>query len=302
MTFRKNGVLLLLLADLFFALIPITVRMATRSNYSPAQVTFFRFAFAVLGIMALVKWGGAKLKIVNFRALFWRGLFGGLSVLFYFLALHFTTAAKGTLLNYTYSIWANVFAVVFLRQKPPKGFVPLLLLAVTGVWLVLGVSFETFNWGDLIGTLAGAMAGAATLAVKEARKTDDSLSVFGSFTFFGLLISMLLLGAGPLLGPSAAPLLGWNPLTGEGWVILLAMGAVSMTAQLLFTEGFGYASLHTGTLLSLLVPVGAALLGLLFLGEPLTPHFLLGTALVLTACGYFGWQCGKAKSHENDRF
>ncbi len=294
MTFRKNGVFLLLLADLFFALIPITVRMATQLGYSPAQVTFFRFTFAVLGILVLVFLGGAKLKIVNLRALFWRGLFGGLSVLFYFLALHFTTAAKGTLLNYTYSIWANVFAVLFLGQKPPKGFGYLLLLAGVGVWLVLGVSFETLNWGDFIGALAGAMAGAATLAVKEARKTDDSLSVFGSFTFFGLLISIFLLGAGSL-GPSAAPLLGWSAMTSEGWVILLAMGAVSMAAQLLFTEGFGYASLSTGTLLSLLVPVGAALLGHLFLGESLTPHFLLGTCLVLTACGFFGWQGEKGK-------
>jgi len=295
MDLRKNGVFLLLMADLFMAMVPITVRMATRLSCSPVQTTFFRFAFALTGISLMVTLGWGKLRIVNGKALFWRGFFGGLSVLFYFLSVHFSTAAKGTLLNYTYSIWANIFAVVFLGQNPPKGYFFILLLAAAGVWLVLGVQFGTFNWGDLIGVLSGATAGAAAVAIKEARRTDNSLSVFASFSFLGFLLSGFLLLVGPWCLPSSVPLLGWNPVGGAGWTILLAMGAISMLAQLLFTEGFGYVSLATGTLLSLLVPVGAAVLGLLVLGEPLTPHFVLGTGLVLTACGLFSWQEGQGE-------
>jgi drug/metabolite transporter (DMT)-like permease len=297
LSLRKNGVFLMLVANVFFALIPITVRLADRLGYSSTQTTFFRFAFATVGVFGLAAMGWQRFQTINFKAVFWRGLFGGSSVMFYFLALHWTSAAKGTLLNYTYTIWANVYAVVFLRQKLVKGFGILLLLALVGVWLVLGVGFSPLNRGDVAGILSGAIAGAATVAIKEARRTDNALTVFGSFSFFGLVISALFLWVGPSLGGWAVSLCQWTPLDERGWLVLLGMGAVSMLAQLLFTQGYGHTSLHTGTLLSLLVPVLASILGVFILHEPVAPHFVLGTVLVLTACGLFGW---KSKNTSNN--
>ena len=117
--------------------------------------------------------------------------------------------------------------------------------------------------------------GAAVLATKEARRTDNALSVFTSFSLFGFLISGMILLVNP--APSGATWIGWKTLDGHGWMILLIMGLVAMTAQLLFTQGYGYTSLATGTLLSLLVPVVTAFLGWLLLKESLTPHFMIGT-------------------------
>ena len=54
--------------------------------------------------------------------------------------------------------------------------------------------------------------------------------------------------------------------------------------------GPGYASLAMGRLLSQSVPVLAACFGWWILGEPLTPHFILGTLLVLAACSLLGYQ------------
>lgn len=289
MKIKKNGPLLMMTGNLFFALIPITIKWANQLGYGGVEETFFRFAFAALGILILAWAGWQKLKIVNTQALFWRGLFGGATVLLYFIALQSSSAGKATLFNYTYSIWANVFAVLFLKRKSPRGFPLILGLASLGVWLVLDIQINQIAWGDLAGVLSGMIAGASVLASKEARRTDNALTVFGSFTFFGFLMSGLLLLLGPHLGQSTAELSHWTSLTDKGWLVLLAMGVTSMTAQLLFTEGYGYASLAMGTILSLQVPVLAAVFGLWILGEPLTPHFILGTALVLAACGALAW-------------
>ena len=121
MKLKKNGLFLLCLSNLFFGFLPGTVKWADQMNCSAVQVTFFRFAFATLGILALAALGWQSLRVVNPKALFWRGLFGGATVFFYFLALHLTSVAKGTLLNYTYAIWANVFSVLFLGRKVPRG-------------------------------------------------------------------------------------------------------------------------------------------------------------------------------------
>lgn len=293
MNLRKNGILLLCLSNLFFALLPVTVKWADQLAYPSIQVTFFRFAFAAAGILVLAALGWQKLRIVNMQAIFWRGFFGGGTVLCYFLALHWTTAAKATLLNYTYSLWANVFSVLLLRQKAPKGLPLLIVMAAVGVWLVLGTHFDSLNAGDLAGFASGLLAGAGVLSVKEARRTDNALSVFASFTFFGLLLSgFLLVGGGRLWGLDPG-LTHWTTPEGKGLAILMTMGALAMAAQLLYTQGLGLASLAMGTLLAQSVPVLAALGGWLILGEPLTPHFILGSVLVLTACVLLGVQEGK---------
>ncbi len=290
MKIRGNGPLLMMAGNLFFGILPILVKWATQLGYSPVEETFFRFLFAGAAIGVLWAWGWQSLKPVNLSVLIWRGIFGGISILTYFISLEFTSSGKGTLLNYTYILWANLFSVFFLKRKAPRGFFPLLLMAATGVWLVLDIQFDRFNWGDLAGVVSGFTGGVSILATKEARRTDNALTVFGSFTFFSLVLSGFLLLLGPLLGNWNTSMSAWIFPDLKGWGVLLGMGAVAMAAQMFFTEAFGFASLAVGTLLALSVPVLASFFGWWILGEPLTPHFILGTVLVLIPCGIFGSQ------------
>jgi drug/metabolite transporter (DMT)-like permease len=290
MAWRKNGLALMLASNVLFGLLPITVKWANRGGYGAVQVTFFRFSLSVAGAALLALTGTQRLRAVNARALWWRGFFGGLAVLIYFVTLQLTTAGKATLLHYTYTIWANVYSVAMGKSRPPRGFPAILGLALAGLWLVLGVGFERFVWGDLSGVLSGMTGGAAVFAIKEARRTDNAVSTFASFALVGWAFSGLALLAGPALGHAAFS--RWAEIDAGGFGILMLMGLVSMAGQLLFTQGYGYTSLAMGTLLSLLVPVLAAVFGWLLLGEALTPGTLAGTALVLTAC----WMLNRRES------
>jgi drug/metabolite transporter (DMT)-like permease len=294
-SYTRGGIFLILLSDLLFSFVPITVKWAHGLHYSAVEVTFFRFAFGLLGAGALALLGVQKIKVVKFEPLGWRGFFGGLAVFFYFISLDYLTAARATLWNYTYSIWANVFAVFFLKRQAPRHFAWILALGITGVWLVLGANFQDVGWGDLAGLLSGAAAGASVVAIKEARRTDNALSIFSSFSLFGFVLTgaFLSLAAAPQSPTLVHSLGNWVSITGVGWGLLILMGFLGMGAQLLLTQSLGFLSLAMGTLLSLLVPIGAAVLGLLLLGEALTPHFLAGTFLVLAACAWLGWRENK---------
>ena len=290
MTLHKNGAALILIANLFFGFLPITVRWADQMGYSSFETTFFRFTFAGLSVFALALLGWQRLRAVNPKALVLRGLFGAITVLTYFLSLHWTTAAKACLLNNGSPIWGNIYAVVLLKHRPGKGFVPLVAMAMVGVALVLGVGFTSLNVGDVIGVVSGMMSGAGALATREARRSDNALTVFGSFTFFGFFLSAFFLLLGPHMGDAITPVCHWAPIQGMGWWVLLAMAVLSMTGQMLYTQGCIHTTLAMGTLLSLMVPLLAAIFGIIFLHEPVAPHFVLGTVLVLTACGLFGWK------------
>ena len=92
---------------------------------------------------------GKSLKPVNMSALLWRGFFGSLSILAYFIALQTTTVAKGTLLNYTTTLWATAPGTVEVPdvrtdqvvytsrvgteiRNSPTFNIPLLYVAVAG--------------------------------------------------------------------------------------------------------------------------------------------------------------------------
>jgi drug/metabolite transporter (DMT)-like permease len=291
MQWRRNGILFILISNIFFGFLPITVKWANQAGYAAFQVSLFRFIVALAGIALLASLRWQKIKPVNRPALFCRGFFGGATVLLYFIALQLTTAAKATLLNYTFSIWANVFDVLIFRRKPPRTFIPAILLAFCGTWLVLDVHWDRFVWGDLCGVFSGMTGGAALLAVKECRRTDNALTTFSSFSLFGLLIAALMLLFASPLGMSQFG--AWTPVDEKGWLILAAMGLVAMVAQLFYTHAYGFARLADGALLSLLVPVLTGFFAMLFLQETLAPHFILGTLLILAGCGLLSWEESK---------
>ena len=277
---------MLLLGYALFGMLPLTVKLLSSLGLSTAQIVFFRFLFCSLFVVAVATFRLQELRAYNKTALLVRGLSGGLSVFLWFLALEYTTASKGTMLSYTNSMWANVFNAVFLRQQPHRGFWFILAIALSGVWLVLDPSFDSFNKGDTLALLAAACGGVAILSIKEARRTDNAISVFASFSWIGLLISALFLAL-PVGAVAPAP---WGQVF-TAWPILsglLLMGAVSTAGQLFFTQGYGNASVALGTILSLLVPVVASGGACFLLGETLSIRFLCGAALILSACAVSG--------------
>jgi len=290
MNTRTKNIYLLIISNVFYALLPVTVKLANGLHYSAVEEALFRFVFAVFGVLILWAVGFQSISLVNLRALFWRGFFGSLSIIGYFVALQTTSSGKGTLLNYTCILWTNVFAILFFGQKPPKHFFWYLLLAAVGIELVLDVQWNNLNLGDLAGLFSGITGGAAVLAIQRSRRTDTALSVFGSFTLFGFLLSGAALLWGDSFGSSMTYLSQWTAPDFRGFIVLLGVGASAMIAQLLFSEAIGYISLALGTLLTLSVPVLAALFGWAFLKEPLTPHFVTGMILVLIACGMMIWR------------
>lgn len=269
-------------ANLFLGFVPILVRVAGRFEIPSTEIVFTRFAIGTLGCAAVVVLGIQRLELHERKLLFLRGAFGGLSVLFYFYAIQSTSAGKGSLLNYTHSMWANIYAVVLFGAVPPRGFWWLLGLAGTGLWLVLDPSFQTVNWGDALGLASGMMGGAAILSLKNLRRNTNSLTIFASFSVFGLVFALVPPLAGQVSSGAGAT---WVLPPAPAWAALVGVGLLGMAGQMFFTFGYGYTSIPLGTVMSLSVPAIAAVGGWTLLGEPLTPNFLLGAALILTAIG-----------------
>lgn len=281
----------MLVANLFFAMVPVSVRVAGNVGLPSSQVTFVRFALG--GIVCVILWslGAGPLRARNRAAVALRGIFGGSAVLCYFHAVTELGAGKGVILNYTHSLWANLFAVAVLRERPPRGFWFLLALAGAGLWLVIDPHFGSFGRGEALGLLSGALGGAAILSIKSARRTDGALVILASFSLYGMIFALTVPVMDSVSGGGARP---WPIPSGAGWGALLAVGLFGVFSQYLFTHAYGFTSVPLGSVMSLSVPALAAVTGWAFLDEKLTPHFILGSALILAAMGAMGIQEGRS--------
>lgn len=287
---------------LLFGFVPILVRYAHLASFNAPSVVFIRFIIACFCILIISVFTGQKLHTSRPTLLVLRGVFGGLAVLCFFFAVQETGAGVGALLNYTHSIWANVLSVMVMKQKPPKRFWGLLILASIGLFLVIDPRFSTFQWGEILGLISGVLGGAAILCIKELRRTDSALTVLTSFSLAGLLLALPFIGVGldenqrsgwqhlylGLVSLIDSSRLVEQPILISGWLAVLAVGLFAFFGQFLFTQAYKNTSVQLGTIMSLIVPVIATLSGWLFLHEVITVRFGVGATMILIACAVTG--------------
>jgi drug/metabolite transporter (DMT)-like permease len=240
------------------------------------QVAFVRFAAGLLPLLAVPSLRHAARRVERRDLVLYRGLFGGIAVLLYFLSIEHIPVGVATLLNATSPIWAGLLAVLFLGDRLRLATLVPLVAAFVGVAMVVSAHAPPgrllgFGPWELVGVLSATLSGAALVATRAARRTEGSWAIFASFTFFGFLVC----------APFA--LAGWRTPGLRDWALLAFVAATSIVNQLLMTWSFRWLDNVTAGVLQQVSVVVAMGLGAALLGETLTVGSVAGTLLTLAA-------------------
>jgi drug/metabolite transporter (DMT)-like permease len=207
------------------------------------------------------------------------GLVGyGVSLSLQFLGTKLSTAANGSLVTSATPAFVLIFAWLLLHEKITWLRLIALLLATLGVVAVIDPRSAQLNPDLFLGNLS--LIGAAiTWALYSVlvRKTTQNLDVlpFSLIAFLGGL---------PVTMP--AGVWEWQTIgIGEisPWVVggVLFLGIISTAlAMVLWNTAFAFVDASLASLTFFAQPVVGTLLGWLFLGERITPFFLLGGLLI----------------------
>lgn len=264
---------MMVLAATMFGLMAFSAKLAS-ARLSGPEVAMIRMAVGLLPCILIPKFRRAAVSFQRPDLILYRGIFGGIAVMLYFLAIEHTNAGIATLLNYTAPIWSGLFSMLFISERiQPRVLFPL-PVALLGILLV--VRADTFGFGlwTIAGLLSGVASGAAVTAMRAARRQENSWSVYASFCFFGVVVNM------PLA------LLTWRTPSGVEWIALGATAAFAMAAQLLLTFSLRWVDAMTvGVISQLAVPLTMAL-GAIFLHDVITTTAAIGS--VLTIAGVIG--------------
>ncbi len=271
---RAPATAAMLLAALLFAAMGFCTK-AVQAGIRPvpaSEVAAVRFAFGALVMLPLHGRRGIDLVGHDRVGLAWRGIWGGISVLCYFLSLHYTSIANAQLLNFTSLIFAPLFAAIWLHERVGRrGFIGV-CGALAGIVIVTTRGLAGPTVGDLFGLASGIMAGAAITAIRRLRQTEASLAIF----FYLCLVGLPIAAIACLLQPPILPEMA-------GWLLLLGMGVSSVGGQILMTYGYRYVRAAEGGVIMLSQVVYSLVIGVVYFREPLTAHTLVGGALILAS-------------------
>jgi drug/metabolite transporter (DMT)-like permease len=270
---RGQALAVLVAGAAIIGLAPILVRLA---DAGPAAVGFWRVAFAMplLGLMALRADRGVGSP--NRFALL-AGLAFACDLGFWHYSIHFTSVANATVLTNLTPVVVTAAAWIFLKQRPAKLFVAAVALAVAGAWLMAvgrGAHAPGSNppLGDALALTTALWYALYFLAISAARRSVGATRVM----FWSSVASApLLLVAAVALGERIFP------VTAGGWAAVIGLGVMHVAGQGSIAWALGRLPAATASVVVLIQPVVAALLGWLLFSEALGPLQALGGAIAL---------------------
>ena len=254
-------------------LAPILVRLA---DAGPAAIGFWRVTFAMplLALIAMRTDGGVG-RPSKFALL--AGVAFACDLGFWHYSIHFTSVANATVLTNLTLVVVTAAAWIFLKQRPAKLFVAAVGLAVAGAWLMAigrGEHAAGANppLGDALALTTAVWYALYFLAISAARRSVGATRVM---FWSGVASAPLLLAAALALGEDIFP------ITNGGWAALVALGVMHVAGQGSIAWALGRLPAATASVVVLVQPVVAAVLGWLLFAEALGPVQALGAAIAL---------------------
>lgn len=265
-------------ATLLFATMGVCVKYAS-ALYTSGEIVMYRGLVGVLVIGAMTLARGQTLRTSVPAMHFWRSLSGVLALSLWFYAIAKLPLATAVTLNYMSSVWMALFliggAVMLGRAKIDPRLIAAVLLGFVGVALVLRPTIaEQQLWGGLAGLVSGMLAALAYLQVTAlGRSGEPEYRIVFYFSLGGV-------AAGALITMAEGGLHGH---TLKGIALLIAVGLLATTAQLLMTRAYGRGKTLVNACLQYLGIVFSFIFGVALFDDPVTLWALGGMTLIIAA-------------------
>jgi drug/metabolite transporter (DMT)-like permease len=272
---QRSAIFLVLLSAVGFGSIALFARIAYATGVSPTMLLAWRFLVAV-AILAPVVWL-RRLPLPRGRALAGFALMGVLYTAqsqCYFTALMHASSGLVGLLLYVYPVLVTLIALALGWEKLDRRMLVLLLTAIAGLAVMLGGNLQGKPLGIALGILAaGIYAVYITIGGRVTQGTDPLAATLVVMTTAALGNGGFAMAAGDAL-----------PADAQAWLAIAAIALFStVVAICTFLVGIKYIGPARASIVSTLEPVVTICLGVLFLGESVTPQQLVGGAMVLVA-------------------
>lgn len=285
---RTLPLIALLAGACIIAFAPILVRL---TEVGPAAGGFWRLALA-LPMLAPFYLKGSGTEAPAWRpppTLILAGVFFAGDLAFWHYGIGMTSVANATVLANLTPIVVTIVSFLLFREKVGGLFLCGMALGLVGAWTMAegrgsGAAGTNPPLGDLLSACTALWYAAYFLCVRQARKGSGVVAVMVWSSLVGaavLAVVMVLLGEDLL------------PASLSGWAACLGLAVVHVTGQGAIAWALGRLPTATASVVVLVQPAVAALLGWLIFTEAMTPLQGLGAAGALAGVALAQWAAAR---------
>lgn len=282
---KRQAFIILLVGATAISFAPILVRL---SHLEPIATAFYRILFALPIFWAWILYpteGGSKTLQTrssgHYLLLGVSGIFFAGDLAFWHWSIKLTSIANATLLANSAPIFVTCGAFIIFREKFSKLFLVGLVLALFGIVLLMGNSYELnphFFLGDLFGVTAAIFYAAYILSVGSLRRVFSTSTIMG----WSGVASCLVLFPVLLLFDEAI-----FATTAVAWGILICLALISHAGgQSLIAYSLAHLPAAFGSVGLLLQPVLATILAWFIFSEALSLYQVVGGIIVLIGIAF----------------
>jgi drug/metabolite transporter (DMT)-like permease len=285
---RGAGVAAVVASSFFFAGMAALVKLLS-SGYDGAFISLGRFVVGAALASATIAVRRTGFAIRDPKDVVWRGIYGSVGMVLYFVSIQLSGAGRGSVLNTTYPLFSILLGALFFKERLGRRTIAGAFACFAGVALIFWDSSSPSLLGDAIGLLSGAIAGVSIQYTKRARRSNGAEMVYLAVCVSGIAATFWTAPAALTLDAGSA-------------LVLLASAILGYAGQIALTWGVKYMDASEAGIISFLkVPIAIGL-GL-FLGEGLSLRFAIGTAIVLAGLAFaeLGGKAGARRGDEGAR-
>ena len=269
---RNIGIIYILLAAFFFALMNLFVRLS--GDVPTLQKCFFRNVVAMLVAGALLLRSRQRFRPTRTTAvgLLIRSVAGTVGLICNFYAVDYLSISDASLLNKLSPFFAIIFSALLLKERANRVEWAAVVTAFCGALFVIKPSLNMSVIPALIGTLGGLGAGLAYTYVRRlGQQGVPSPVIVFVFSAFSCLVTL----------PSM--LFAFSPMTLAQTLFLLLAGAAAAGGQFSITAAYTRAPAKELSVFDYSQIVFAALLGFVFLGQIPDLWSVIGYCIIIGA-------------------
>lgn len=275
-----RGVALMIACSVLFAAMATFVAVAHSldPHLSPFVTSAFRSGVNLIALILLARFDVKVLWGDGRRALWVRGVLGGLSLVMYFGALAHLGIGEAAFLSQTSAVWVALLAPYFLGERTGWTVWLAVLCSLVGVALLSqspgGQSGELAGRG--MGLAGGLCAAGAYLSIRKAGSSNRPITIVFYFTLVAAIGST-----------ATSVAIGEHlPRDPRAIACLIGAGITATFAQMLMTEAYRVGRAGPIAAAGAAGPLFSTLLGWWVLGQ--APDALAGLGMVLLVLSGIG--------------
>ena len=267
---KKQGIIYIIMAGFFFALMTFFVRMS--GDLPTMQKAFFRNAVAAVAAVILLAKSeeGFKIKKDSWKGLFLRSLFGTTGLICNFYAVDHLAIADANILNKLSPFFAIIMSYFVLKEKANRTEWLCVVTAFIGAVFVVKPSMNVQFLNAMIGVIGGFGAGVAYSFVRKLGKQGERGPVIVMcFSVFSCIVTL------PFI------IFDHKPMTVMQIVYLICAGMSAAGGQFSITAAYKQAPAKEISVFDYSQVIFAALLGFIFLDQIPDVYSVIGYVIII---------------------